>query len=98
MSFCLVPEEYNYIPSKANIEAVREFLSNLLGNVEIDHWESEQAQVVGLLSYGTAIFFSAASRLCKMAMLNFPTGLTSRNVCNSVTHENQNIAKCRGRS
>lgn len=53
MSFYLVPEKYDYIPGKREIKAVKDKLSNMLGEIGIEYWECEEAQVVGLLDTGT---------------------------------------------
>lgn len=53
MSFYLVPEQYDYIPDQREIDAVNAMLRNMFGEIEIDYWESEEAQVVGLLDTGT---------------------------------------------
>ncbi len=53
MSFYLVPEKYDFVPSQADIEATQELLRMVLGIIEIDYWKSEEAQVVGLLATDT---------------------------------------------
>ncbi len=52
MSFYLVPEKYDYVPDQREIEAVKDNLYNMLGDIEIDYWESDKAQVVGFLNTG----------------------------------------------
>lgn len=52
MSFYLVPDLYDYVPSQREIDAVQDALRKTLGQIEIDYWESEEAQVVGLLTTG----------------------------------------------
>jgi len=52
MSFYLVPEKYDYIPAQREIDAVKDNLHNMLGDIEIEYWESEEAQVVGFLNTG----------------------------------------------
>lgn len=53
MSFYLVPENYDFIPSQFEIDEVQDLLRKMLGPVEIEYWESEEAQVVGSLSTAT---------------------------------------------
>ena len=49
MSFYLVPKEYDFIPTNSNIEDARTLIKNSLDTTEVSHWESDEAQVVGLL-------------------------------------------------
>ena len=53
MSFYLVPEKYDFIPSHSEIDEVQDLLRKMLGQIGIEYWESEDAQVVGLLTTGT---------------------------------------------
>lgn len=53
MSFYLVPEKYDFVPTQLEIDAAQDLLREILGQIEIDYWESEEAQVVGLLTTGT---------------------------------------------
>lgn len=49
MSFYLVPEKYDYIPTQEEIDFIEYMLRKALGEIEIGYWENEEAQVVGLL-------------------------------------------------
>jgi len=53
MSFYLVPEKYDFVPDQSDINMALDLLRRILGEAEIEYWESDEAQVVGLLSSGT---------------------------------------------
>ena len=57
MSFYLVPEKYDFIPSPSEIDEVQDLLRKMLGQIGIKYWESEDAQVIGLLTTGTQEIF-----------------------------------------
>jgi hypothetical protein len=51
MSFSLVPEKYDFKPQQSAIAMAEEFLEKVLVGSGVSHWQSAQAQVVGLLIY-----------------------------------------------
>ena len=53
MAFYLVPEKYDFIPSQSEIDTVQDVLRKMLGQIEIEFWNSEEVQVIGLLTTGT---------------------------------------------
>ncbi len=53
MPFYLVPEKYDFEPKQLGIDAAENLLAKILGKIPISYWESDEAQVVGLLITGT---------------------------------------------
>jgi hypothetical protein len=53
MSLYLVPEKYDFIPNHSDITRSKKYLNEVLVASEIECWESDEAQVIGLLIYGS---------------------------------------------